>query len=60
MYHILIIMEFNENNDLLSIKKENVPLFLQNSTLFRNFEEIDEYVSVPSKFFCNPYTTLLE
>ena len=44
-------MEFTKKN-FLNIKKENVPLFLQSSSLFRNFEEIDEYVSVPSKLFC--------
>ena len=45
-------MKFTENNNLLNIKKENVPLFLQSSSLYRNFEEIDDYVSVPAKLFC--------
>ena len=44
-------MEFTENSNLLSIKKELVPLFLQSSKLYRNFE--DKNISVPSKFFCN-------
>lgn len=46
-------MEFSENSNLLSIKKELVPLFLQESNLYRNFDEMSEYVSIDAKFFCN-------
>lgn len=45
-------MEFTENNNL-NINIENIPCFLKSSNLFRSFEEVDDNISVPFKFFTN-------
>ena len=45
-------MEFTENNNM-NIKIENIPSFLKSSNLYRSFEEFDDNIIVPFKYFTN-------